>query len=105
MTSTLSSALEVRGIPTGSGQLTTEVEADFGEAERDMTVLTQLSHLGRPKRVLSAVRLNYQLTVPKGKRETAEEALKTHDRICSVKLTLKRGVYISWTWKIQEKGS
>ena len=99
MTSALASALEVRGIPA-LGQITTEIETDFEEVERDRSVLTQLSKFGKPVRVLSAVRLHYRLTIPPGKREEAEQALETHDRVCAATLTLRRGVDVSCTWDI-----
>ena len=40
------------------------MEADFGEAEGDMSVLTQPSHIGQPKGLPSAVRLNVLEKIP-----------------------------------------
>ncbi len=102
MTSTLSSALEARGIPGGPGDLTAEVEADIGGVDRDESVVTLLSKAGQKMRVVTDVRFHYRVNVPPGKREAAEEALRTHDLGCAVNQTLRRGINITCSWDIRE---
>jgi len=85
----LSGALAARGIPTVPNKLTTKVEADIEQAGRIV--------------VLSRVRLQYQLTVPRGKRAEAERALEVHPKGCPVYQSLQRGIQVEWSANIVEE--
>jgi uncharacterized OsmC-like protein len=57
-----------------------------------------------PDRVMrvTAIRVKYHLTIPRGKREDAERALAVFERGCPVAQTLKGCVAITHEWEIHE---
>lgn len=89
MTGTLSGALAARGISTVPNKLTTKVEADIEQVDRMI--------------VLSRVRLEYQVTVPRGKRAEAERAIEVHHKGCPVYQSLQRGIQVDWSASISEE--
>lgn len=89
MTGTLNGALLARGISTLPNKLTTRVEADIEQVDRMI--------------VLSRVRLEYQVQVPKGKRAEAERAVEVHHHGCPVYRSLQRGIQVEWSANIVEE--
>lgn len=88
MTGTLAGALEARQIPAFGGRLETEAEGDIEEEDR-MLLLTR-------------IRVQYRIAVPKGKRAEAERALAFHDSRCPVSSSLRRGIAIEHSAEITE---
>lgn len=89
MAGTLGGALAARGIRIRPDQLMTKVEADIEQVERMI--------------VLSKVRLEYQLTVPAGKRAEAERAVQVHHQGCPVYQSFQRGIQVEFSANITEE--
>jgi len=51
---------------------------------------------------VTAIRVQYHLVIPPGKREDAERALAVFERGCPVAQTLKGCVAITHEWEIRE---
>jgi uncharacterized OsmC-like protein len=100
MTSTLHGALEARGI-SSMGRVITDIEGDYAYEERDKSNPTVLSNF--PRRLLSALRLRFRVTLPPGRRAEVEHALDHLEERCAVHRTFKRGIDLSYTWDIQEE--
>jgi len=52
---------------------------------------------------VTAIRVKYHLTIPRGKREDAERALAVFERGCPVAQTLKGCVALTHSWEITEE--
>jgi len=88
MTGTLAGALEARQIAAYGGALETTVEGDIEEGDRVL--------------VLTRIRINYRLTIPKGKRAEAERALALHESRCPVSQSVQRGIQVEFSADITE---
>lgn len=82
-------------------RVVTDIEGDFAYEERDKSIPTMLRNF--PRRLLSAVRLHFQIKLPTGKRAMAEQALDGLEQLCAVHRTFQRGINLSYTWDIQEE--
>lgn len=89
MTGTLGGALEARGIPSFPDKLSSNVEGDIEVVDGVMRI--------------TKVRIQYQIRLPKGTKETAERALSVHELKCPVAQTLKDCVDIQWSAEIKEE--
>jgi organic hydroperoxide reductase OsmC/OhrA len=67
----------VRQIPAGPDKVKATVEGDVGAVDRVLRI--------------TAIRVRYELTVPRGKREAAERAVETHEQKCPAATTSVRG--------------
>jgi uncharacterized OsmC-like protein len=90
MTGTLGGALSARDIPAVPSKVYTDVEMEVERLEPKVIVI-------------SKVRLNYHLTVPKGKRAEAERAVSVHAQGCPVYRSLQRGIAVEWAAEIVEE--
>ena len=90
MTGTLAGALAARKIPTQPDKLQAEVEGDIENVN------------GRP--LITRIRVQYSVKVPKGKREKAERAMEVHEKGCPVAESVKRGIQVEWSGTVEEEG-
>jgi organic hydroperoxide reductase OsmC/OhrA len=90
MTGTLAGALAARKIPTQPDKLQAEVEGDIENVN------------GRP--LITRIRVQYSVKVPKGKREEAERAMEVHEKGCPVAESVKRGIQVEWSGTVEEEG-
>jgi len=88
MLGTLNGALEVREIPMAPDAITVTA-AGINEVRDKIPVLT-------------AIRLHYNLRVPKDAREKVDRALETHQAKCPTAQSLAAAVDITWTVDIEE---
>ena len=51
---------------------------------------------------IAAVKLNYKLKIPKGKRAEADRALAHHENYCPVHMSIKKGFEVTWKAEIEE---
>lgn len=51
---------------------------------------------------IAAVKLNYKLKIPKGKRVEADRALALHEDYCPVHMSIKKGFEVTWTADVEE---
>lgn len=89
LTGTLASALEARPIPIGPDDLSTEVTGYIEKVD------------GKP--LITRVCVKYRLKVPKGKKGEAERIVETHDRLCAVSQSLRRGITVELEAEIAEE--
>ena len=90
MTGTLAGALAARKIPTQPDKLQAEVEGDIENVN------------GRP--LITRIRVQYSVKVPKEKREEAERAMAVHEKGCPVAESVKRGIQVEWSGTVEEEG-
>ncbi len=102
MTSTLASALEVRGIPAAPDRLRAEAEAVIEPFDKPAEAQTLLSTRGAKGKAIRQVNVHYHVVIPAGKREAAERALQTHHMACSMHETIRQSVRVNTTWEIEE---
>ena len=88
MLGTLNGALEVRGISMDGEAITAEVRG-VNEVRDGLPVLT-------------AIDIQYRLSIPEGSRETVDRALAKHQSKCPTAATLAPAVEISWSAEIAE---
>ena len=89
MTGTLAGALEARQIPSYPDKLTANVEG-FIEAVD-----------GKP--LITRIKVQYQLTVPKGKKSEAERAIGIHEQHCPASQSVRRGIEITFDGDVTEE--
>ncbi len=90
MTGTLAGALAARKIPTQPNKLQAEVEGTIENVD------------GRP--LITRIRVQYTVKVPKGKREEAERAMEVHEKGCPAAESVKRGIQVEWSGTVEEEG-
>ena len=90
MTGTLGRALEVRGIPSYPGRLSSEVEGDI----EDVGGIMQITR----------IRVRYRIRIPAGKKDEAERALAFHERGCPAAMSIKGCIQVEYAAEIEEEG-
>jgi uncharacterized OsmC-like protein len=89
LTGTIAGALEARGIRTDSEKLEAEAEGRLEEIDG--------------KLLLTHVKLNYRIKIPKDKRASVEAALQNHESRCPVSESVRRGITVEWNSEIEEE--
>ena len=89
MTGTLAGALAARKIPTHPDRLSSEVEGIIENID------------GKP--LITKIKVRYQVTVPKGKREDALRAIEVHEKGCPASQSVQRGIKIEWAGDVTEE--
>ncbi len=89
MVGTLSGALEARKIPTSPDKLEADAKGRIEAPEGVMKI--------------TAIDIHFDVTIPKGKREEAERALRVFERNCPVAQTLKGSLELTYDWEITEE--
>jgi uncharacterized OsmC-like protein len=51
---------------------------------------------------IAAVKLRYNLKIPKGKRAEADRALAHHEDHCPVHMSIKKGFEVTWSADVEE---
>lgn len=88
MTGTLGGALEVRGIPSYPDRLSSTVEGDIEDVDGVMKI--------------TKIRIHYNITLPRGKREEAQRALDVHERGCPAAMSVKGCIGVEWSADFEE---
>lgn len=79
----------MRQIPAGPDTLKATVEGDVGAVDRVLRI--------------TAIRVRYALTVPRGMREAAQRAVDTHEQKCPAATSVRGCIPITITADIAEK--
>ena len=81
-------ALDARGIKSSPDNLVGYVEGIIEDVD-GMALITK-------------IKINYKVHIPKGKREEAERALKVHDLGCPASQSVQRGIIVEHTADFEE---
>ena len=84
----MSSALEARVISTYPDNLVGHVEGYIENVE------------GMP--LITKIKINYTVKIPKGTKEDAERALKVHDKGCPASQSVQRGIIVEHSAEFEE---
>jgi organic hydroperoxide reductase OsmC/OhrA len=79
----------VRQIPAGPDKVKATVEGDVGAVDGVLRI--------------TAIRVRYELTVPRDKREAAERAVETHEQKCPAATSVRGCIPIAITADIVEE--
>jgi organic hydroperoxide reductase OsmC/OhrA len=79
----------VRQIPAGPDKVKATVEGDVGAVDGVLRI--------------TAIRVRYELTVPRGKREAAERAVETHEQKCPAATSVRGCIPIAITADVVEE--
>ena len=88
MTGTAAGVLEARGVSAEPENLQVEAEGRIEEVDGRM--------------LLTHVSLKYRMKVPKDKRASVEKALASHESLCAVSESVRRGIAVDWRAEIEE---
>jgi organic hydroperoxide reductase OsmC/OhrA len=79
----------VRHIPAGSDKIRAMVEGDVGAVDRVLRI--------------TAIRVRYEIKVPRGMREAAQRAVDTHEQKCPAATSVRGCIPIAITADIAEE--
>lgn len=79
----------MRQIPAGPDKIAATVEGDVGAVDRVLRI--------------TAIRIRYALTVPRGMREAAQRAVDTHEQKCPAATSVRGCIPITVTADISEE--
>jgi uncharacterized OsmC-like protein len=89
MTGTVAGALEARGVSATPDKLQVEAEGTIEDVEGKM--------------ILTGIKLQYKMRVPKDKRAAVERALEHHEGLCAASESVRRGITVEWESEIVEE--
>jgi organic hydroperoxide reductase OsmC/OhrA len=88
MLGTLNGALEVRQVKLEGTAIETRIEG-VNEVRDGLPVLTE-------------IRIQYRMRIPKGTREAVDRALARHQERCPTAQSLKGAIEVGWSAEIEE---
>ena len=88
MSGTLRGALAARDIRLNKDSFKTEVEGLIEKVGNGIKITT--------------IRVHYQLTIPKGKREEAERAVAVHEKGCPASQSVSPAIKVEWDARYDE---
>ncbi len=88
MTGTIGGALEARGVSANPDNLQATVEGKIEDVDG--------------KLILTGIKVHYRMKVPKEKRASVERGIQSHEDLCPVSLSIRRGITVEWDAEIEE---
>ena len=88
MAGTAAGVLEARGVNADPPNFQVEAEGRIEEVDGKM--------------LLTHVTLKYRMKIPKNKRVSIEKALASHESLCAVSESVRRGITVEWKNEIEQ---